>query len=311
MVRDSEGTYHVFYSRWKKEYGFDSWVSHSEVAHATAPSPAGPFVHKDVALPIRGASYWDGLSTHNPTIHKFGDKYYLYYTGNTGDGEAHFDESGNVLFNWSHRNNQRIGVAVADSPDGPWTRFDRPLIDITHDDSAVDALMTSNPAVTECPDGSFMIAYKAVAKQREMPFGGPVITLTAVSDSPTGPFRKLMKPTFTIEGNDFPCEDPFIWSRNGKYFAMVSDYHGYFLGSERAFVLFESTDGKNWSLAKNPLVRGGHEMTWEGGKSEYFERLERPQLFFEDGKPAVLLMSVLKKEDNGSLSSYNIQVPLR
>ena len=34
---------------------------------------------------------------------------------------------------WNHQidlNNQRIGVAVADDPHGPWTRFDEPLIDV-------------------------------------------------------------------------------------------------------------------------------------------------------------------------------------
>lgn len=311
MVKDDEGTYHIFYSRWKKEYSFESWVSHSEIAHATSSSPFGPWTHKDVALPVRGAEYWDGLCTHNPTIHKFGKKYYLYYMGNTGDGIAHFDENGNLNFNWGHRNNQRIGVAVADDPDGPWTRFDKPLIDISPEDDAADALMTSNPAVTECPDGSYMVAYKAVAKQREMPFGGPVITLTAVSDSPTGPFKKLMKPTFTVVGVDFPCEDSFIWSQDGKYYALVSDYHGYFAGMEREFPLFESSDGANWALAKNPLVRGGHEVLWESGKTVYYERLERPQIYFEEGKPAVLLMAVMKKEDNGELSSYNVQIPLK
>ena len=30
---------------------------------------------------------------------------------------------------WVNRNNQRIGVAVADDPNGPWKRFDKPLID--------------------------------------------------------------------------------------------------------------------------------------------------------------------------------------
>lgn len=47
-------------------------------------SPRGPFAH-DVALPERGAPLWDGLNTHNPTVHRFGGKCCLYYTGNTGD----------------------------------------------------------------------------------------------------------------------------------------------------------------------------------------------------------------------------------
>ena len=306
MIKDDEGTYHVFYSRWKKEYSFEAWVTHSEIAHAISKSSTGPFVHKDIALSARGAECWDGLCTHNPTVRKFGGKYYLYYMGNTGDGVVNHGK-----LNWVHRNNQRVGVAVADNPNGPWTRFDKPLIDITPDDKAADALVTSNPSVTECPDGSYMIAYKAVAKQKDLPFGGPVSILTAISDSPTGPFKKLMKPTFTIKGNDFPCEDPYIWCQDGKYYAIVSDPQGFFLGNEHEFVMFESDDGANWTLAKHPLVRGGNEMLWETGNYETYEKLERPQIYFENGKPSVLLMAVMKKDENNQITTFNIQVPLK
>lgn len=37
LVKDTKGLYHLYYSRWEKKYGFNGWVSHSEVAHATAP----------------------------------------------------------------------------------------------------------------------------------------------------------------------------------------------------------------------------------------------------------------------------------
>ncbi len=145
MVKDKD-SYHLFYSRWEKKYGFQAWVTRSEVAHATSKSPFGPFTFRDIALPARGSEYWDGLCTHNPTIHRFGSKYYLYYMGNTGDGD---DTPGlNGQLNWTHRNRQRIGVAVADSPNGPWKRFDRPVIDVSEDPDAPDALMTSNPAIT-------------------------------------------------------------------------------------------------------------------------------------------------------------------
>ena len=33
MVRDPEGTCHLFYSRWPRSTGFEAWVSHSEIAH--------------------------------------------------------------------------------------------------------------------------------------------------------------------------------------------------------------------------------------------------------------------------------------
>lgn len=130
MVCDPEGKHHLFYSRWPRTKGFAAWVTNSEIAHAVADKPTGPYRHVDVTLPARGSKYWNGMCTHNPTIHAFGGKSYLYYMGNTGDGK---DTKG---LNMIHRNNQRIGVAVADHPNGPWKRFDRPLIDVSQSDEA-------------------------------------------------------------------------------------------------------------------------------------------------------------------------------
>jgi len=306
MVKDDAGTYHLFYSRWKKELGFNSWVTHSEVAHATSDAPFGPFTHRDVALPARGAEYWDGLCTHNPTVHRFGNKYYLYYMGNTGDGVP----SPHNSLNFTHRNNQRIGVAVADTPDGPWQRLDQPLIDVSADSLAADALMTSNPAITQCPDGSYLMIYKAVGKRRPLPFGGPVVHLTATSDSPTGPFRKQMKPTFVIEGSDFPAEDPYVWCENDKFYALVKDMKGAFTQRGKSLALFESTNGLDWSLAKHCFAMG-LELCWESGKMEQMSNLERPQLLFEQGRPIALLLAAGKMGDDGVMEcSYNVQVPL-
>ena len=220
LVKGDDGLYHMYYSRWKKDLGW-AWVTHSEIAHAVSKSPFGPFKYHDVALPQRDAEYWDGLCTHNPTIHKFNGKYYLYYMGNTGDGKV-YGEPGVVKLNPVHRNNQRIGVAEADNPNGPWKRFDKPLIDVSPDSTAMDALMTSNPSITRRPDGGYLMVYKAVGKKKKGVWGGPVVHCVATSDSPSGPFKKYDKPVFQAEGYDFPAEDPFIWYQDGKYRAIVS-----------------------------------------------------------------------------------------
>ena len=238
LVKGDDGLYHMYYSRWKKELGW-AWVTHSEIAHAVASSPFGPFEFKDVTLSVRGAEYWDGLCTHNPTVHRFGDKYYLYYMGNTGDGKV-TGKPGKHLLNWIHRNNQRIGVAVADHPNGPWRRFDTPLIDVSSDPGALDALMTSNPSITQRPGGGYLMVYKAVGKKKKGIFGGPVVHCVATSDGPAGPFKKYDKPVFQAKGHDFPAEDPFIWYQAGKYRAIVKDMRGAFTDAGQSLVLFDS-----------------------------------------------------------------------
>ncbi len=314
LVKGPDGLFHLFYSRWKTDLGW-AWVTDSEIAHAVGKTPFGPFEFRDVALPRRGREFWDGLCTHNPTIHKFGGKYYLYYMGNTGDGVV-TGTPGNEQLNWVHRNNQRIGVAVAESPAGPWQRFDRPLIDVTHgDDSAIDALVTSNPAITQRPDGGFLMVYKVVGKQRPLPNGGPVLHAIATSKQPTGPFLKHDKPTFVVEGVDFPAEDPYIWHQDGKYRAVVKNIEKKISSttgkSERVFtlVLFESLDGFDWKPSKHHLV-SDRTLTWADGKVQKLEHLERPQLYFENGVPRVLLCAADTRDQEGIRRTFNVQIPV-
>ncbi|MEM1226615.1 MAG: sulfatase-like hydrolase/transferase [Planctomycetota bacterium] len=302
MARDAGGQCHLFYSRWPRELGHMAWVTHSEIAHAVSDDPLGPYEFVDVVLPPRGAAYWDGLCTHNPTVHKFEDKYYLYYMGNTGNGEA------NVKLNSIHRNNQRIGVAVAEHPDGPWQRRDTPLIDVSPDGDAPDALMVSNPSILRRDDGLYVLIYKAVGKKGRLPFGGPVVHLAATSASPTGPFRKKLQPLFTAPGVPFPAEDPFIWAQGNRCWAIVNDHRGHFnnTGTD-SLALFHSMDALHWEPADSPLV-SRRQVRWDDGSVESFHRFERPQLFVEDGVPKVLFCAAEPSEQK--LHSSNIHVPL-
>ncbi|QDV86438.1 Glycosyl hydrolases family 43 [Stieleria magnilauensis] len=308
LVKGDDGWYHLFYSRWPKHLGW-AWVTDSEVAHAVSDSPFGPFQFKDVALPRRGREFWDGWCTHNPTVHRFGDKYYLYYMGNTGDGMV-TGTPGKEKLNWNHRNNQRIGVAVADSPNGPWVRSDKPLLDVSRDEAAIDSLMTSNPSVCQRPDGGFLMVYKAVGKEYPMPNGGPVVHGVATSDHPTGPFKKHDRPIFTFQGERFPAEDPYIWHQNGKYRAIVKRIKHE--GKQRVFSLvhYDSVDGFDWKPAKHHEI-SERIVQWEDGTVEQFEHLERPQVYLENGVPIALLCAADTRDANRVRHSFNIQIPLR
>lgn len=308
LVKGDDNLYHLFYSRWPEALGW-VWVSHSEIAHATSPTPYGPFTFKNVALPVRGAQFWDGLTTHNPTIIKSKGKYYLYYMGTTGDGKI-YGTPGKEQLNWVHRNNQRIGVAVADDPNGTFARFDKPIIDVSADSLAHDALMTSNPSICQRPDGGFLLIYKAVGKKFPSPFGGPVVHLAATSDSPTGPFVKHDELVFHFEGERFPAEDPYIWFEDGKYRAIVKRID--VEGKNRIFSLvhFESKDGIKWEKAKNYEI-SERIVQWKNGRIQQFEHLERPQVYIENGKPIALLCAADTLDVNNVRHSFNIQIPLK
>ena len=308
VVKGEDGLYHMFYSRWPKHLGW-VWVSHSEIAHAVAESPFGPYQFKNVALPDRGGDHWDGLCTHNPTIHKFNGKYYLYHMGNTGDKKV-LGEPGKPELNWLHRNNQRIGVAVAESPNGPWKRFDQPVVDVTQGDTlAHDALMTSNPSVCQMTDGKILIVYKAVGKKYPMPNGGPVVHCVAIGDTPIGPFRKLPDPVFTFEGERFPAEDPYIWYQEGKYRAIVKRIKHE--GKQRIFSLvhYDSEDGIHWEMAKHFDI-SDRTVTWENGRQQKLTHLERPQVLLEKGMPIALMCAADTLDENNVRHAFNVQIPL-
>ena len=308
MVKGEDGLYHMFYSRWPKNIGWE-WVNYSEVAHAVSESPFGPFEHKDVTLPDRGAEFWDGSTTHNPTVHEFNGKFYLYYMGNTGDKKI-VSVPGKPKINWMHRNNQRIGVAVADSPNGPWKRFDKPVLDVSPNEDAHDALMTSNPSVCQMPDGKILMVYKAVGKKDPLPGGGPVVHMVAIADSPTGPFKKYPDPVFTFEGERFPAEDPYIWYQDGKFRAIVKRIKH--VGKVRDFSLvhYDSEDGIKWEKAKNFDI-SKRIVEWENGRTQQFVHLERPQVYTENGEPIALLCAADTLDANGVRESFNIQIPLK
>jgi hypothetical protein len=302
-IKGDDGKSHLFYSRWRKELAHKAWVTRSEIAHAVGDGPLGPFKPTGAILPARGHEFWDGSCTHNPTVLRAGGKYYLYYMGNSGDGVVR------QPLNFIHRNNQRIGVAVADKPEGPWQRSDKPLIDISPGDDAPDALIVSNPAVCQRPDGTFLMIYKGVGKKDKLPGGGPVVFLTATSDSPTGPFTKQHKPIFTHEGVKFPSEDPFVWHGGDRYYAVVKDNAGYFTGAGYSLALFESMDGFDWKPSQHVLVTSPKLLKWADGKGRPLTALERPQLYFEGNRSIALFCASADRADRDG--SFNIQIPLR
>ncbi len=205
-TQTSDGKCHLYYSRWPVKRGFNpGWALWSEVAYAVADKPEGPYHFVNVALPARGARFWDGTYTHNPNILQANGKFYLFYAGNTGDGRSYP----------MHRNNQRIGLAVADKPEGPWKRFDQPIVDVNPDKSAFDSLLVNNPAACLRPDGGILLIYKAVASDPRNPMGGKVRYGAALADKPEGSYTKKAGHIFEAEGDagkhPMLAEVPYIW----------------------------------------------------------------------------------------------------
>jgi hypothetical protein len=297
--------YHMLFARWEKKHGFNAWVTHSEIAYATSKSPLGPWeVHGRALGMEQRKGFWDADNLHNPLIQEFEGKYYLYYSGNYGP------QDGTREGWWIHRNHQRAGVAVADHPAGPWRRFDKPLIEPTHNGS--DHLLTNSPTVARRKDGKYVLIYKGVSDGK-MPFGGKVRMHVALGDSPTGPFVKQPTTVFGDATTQFPTDDNFIWAQDGVLYAIVKDYAGIFSKhGKEVLLLFESNDGLDWKTSKNDLV-SKFELNWaDGHKTAPLHRLDQPQVWLENGKPTALFLAVKEKSDNDDNDlSYNVQIRLK
>ena len=298
MVRTDDGLCHLLFARWPKSEGFQGWVTHSEIARATADQPCGPYTFQDVPFPGAGGDAWDADVTHNPNAIRVGDKFYLYYMG-TKAGPA--GENGW----WDFRNRQRIGAAVADHPSGPWHRLDRPALDVTP--GAWDCLMTSNPSVAAGSDGTFVMTYKGVGAG-PMPKGGDVLCGVAFAADPLGPFTKHPEPIITNPEHGWAVEDSYTWRQGDRFYCLIKDFQGYFTHAGKGcLALFESADGKEWQPAAHPLA-APKRIEWDDGPAQEMDNLERPQLYLEGGKPRVLFCACRPKRDEDR--TFNVHVPL-
>lgn len=315
MVRTPDGVCHLLYSRWPVLLGFDAWATHAQIAWATSARPEGPYRFQKVVLPARGASHWDGHSVYNTCLLADGGHYYLYYTGNHGTSAWTPDRAPTMSEEawWAQRNSQRIGVAVADHPGGPWKRLDRPLLD-TGPETGTGIIAVPN--VIRRQGGGYLLYYKTLAPGPGR-FGGGVFHYVAVAGNPLGPFRRQGPPMVnkqdllhTETHFDFHLDDHVEWFQGDRYYAIVKDHDAPFITPHgRSLLLMESPDGLAWKLAPHTLVKD-FTVTWDDGARQKFERLEMPKLHLERGRPKVLFLAA-RAEGVPAASSFLLAVPLK
>ena len=295
IIKERDGKYHLFYSRWKKEYGFHGWLTHSEIAHATSKSPAGPWKYKETVLLGAGQGNWDAITAHNPKIKYFEGKYYLYYIATNMGGKDYTEEelvetakTGYSHPNWKIlRPNQRTGVAVSNSLNGPWSRMDKPLVE----PSGPITTLTVNPAIDKGKDGKYYLIIKGDKPNEKKFIRNQAV---AVAEHPDGPFEIKEKPVIDY----MDTEDMSIWyDENRDRFYGVFHAHNY-IG------LVTSENGTDWEKA-NEFVLKNKEILMEDGTVIGPDRMERPFVYHEGGEPKVLSVAVKKGEE-----SYAVFIPI-
>lgn len=294
IIRGEDGRYHLFYVRWPKQHGFGGWLTHSEIARAVSDHPAGPYRFVERVIPCRGEFGWNQLNAHNVKIKRFGRRYYLYFIA-TNDGglgltEEDLAETARGYFRARYwrllRNNQRTGVAVADSLQGPWRIHERPVIE----PNGPIANVTVNPAIWQAPDGRFMMIVKG-----DYPPSGFGQAL-GIADSPLGPFH--IQPELVF---DRYSEDVSVWHdpARGLFYGILHDRQG--------FGLIASKDGVHWRDARH-FRAIGKRIPKAGGGFYAPSRFERPFVFFEGETPRVMAGAA---QFQGGQDACILLVPLR
>ncbi|MEH6305425.1 glycoside hydrolase family protein [Olivibacter sp. CPCC 100613] len=311
VVKGEDGLYHMFASRWSKEYGFGNWVTNSQIIRAVSTTPAGPYTFAEVVLDARGKNFFDGCTTHNARIIKSGKYYLLYYFGNTypdtppKPGEDVW-ASGLAQRAWM---NKRIGLAWSTSVHGPWTRSEHPILEPRP--GHWDASITSNPSPVSLPDGRIYLMYKSSQKDHNP----PLLLGAAAADSFKGPYKRLSeKPLFEFHAQgklDNDVEDPFVWWSGDHYELIMKDRFGHICGEEGGGIHALSKDGIQWDLA-HPVKAYSRHIKWEDGKVTLQANFERPFLLFENGKATHLFAATGTGNRPYELeNSWNMVIPLK
>lgn len=304
VAAGDDGLYHMFAARWPRRYPFfDGYRLYSEVVHATAQAPEGPFTFRDVALPVRGEQYWDGRMTHNPTIHRWGDTWLLFYIGATWGGpEVAPDEVAASPKPAESYASIRIGLATSHSLDGPWRRRDSPVLAPRR--GRWDGTIVTNPAPCVREDGRILMLYRS-----NTPAGLRIGAAEAAA--PDRPFLRLSdEPVLQLAGGSF-VEDPYVWRSGTQYEMLAKDMTGELTGERHAGVHLTSTDGVRWSLS-SPAKAYSRRVVWSDGSVTVQGSLERPQLLVQNGRPTHLFAATADGPGgfDHARRTWNMVIPL-
>ena len=277
----SDGKIHVFFSRWDAKKGMGGWINGSEIAHAIADQPEGPYSNIETILAPRGEGFFDGTTCHNPHIQFVDGKYCLFYIGNS-NGKT---------------NTKRIGLATSESLMGPWKRPDKPLLE-AGEVGKWDDHCTSNPAFLKHPNGQYWLYYKSWnTEEYEHPVNptmrGNRKYGLAISEKLEGPYIKYSgNPIvdYSRLGNNRQLEDGNVFIEKDRFYMIARDMGRF---DHEVGIILESEDGIHWSEPKISYFGFSHYMKQPPAPSylKKYGRFERPQILMQNGKPTHLFVA--------------------
>ncbi len=266
--------YHLFAARWPKETKFpDGYFEHSEIVRAVSRNPLGPYQFKEVVVGERDPRFWDSNMAHNPTIHRVGGTYVLFYIGSDFqtkrlNSKTPPNAPASLL--------RRVGYATAPAITGPWTRSEQPAIPTE----------SNNPALLVKSDGSVQLLYRDSSLR----------TFLATARSYAGPYE-------VVNDNVWPesrIEDFYFFTKGGRTFLLSEDNVGGITGHPRWGALLVSDNGVDRWRRFEPVIGYDHDIEFDNGEVMHAVRRERPQLIIDKGRITHLITAVYDGTDTWS-----------
>lgn len=234
--------YYVWYSKGKISPGYDAtlWYATSQDGHE--------WTEQGMALDQGEKGTWEGASVFTPNILVAEDKYWLFYTGTSNEYKKGFTPD------------SKIGIAVSESPHGPWERLPtNPALSNSKDKSDFDSHLIDDACLL-VKDQKYWLYYKGrqLGKSpRHTQMG------LAIADHPQGPYRRH-KDNPVIPGN----HEVLVWSQGTGVAAMIGSTGPKSITNS----ILYAADGINFTKTHR-VIKG----PWAGGAY-------RPEAFNQSGK---------------------------
>jgi hypothetical protein len=161
--------------------------------------------------------------------------------------------------------------------------------------------------------GSVMVLFKGRGHRDRFPFQTSQKLGVAYAKSIHDPFMVLnYDAPIVMGGLESEFEDPFLWEGDKGLHLMVKDMGSKATGEFHAGVLFHSQNGINWTVDPDPKAYS-RVLTFEDGKQITMGQLERPFVYFENGKPRCMFFATMdgKGGFEKGTRSWNMAIKLK
>lgn len=265
IIKDEEnGKYYMFASRWAQEDGHwggdpdGGWRS-SVAVYATSDNFYGPYEDQGLLWP----DYYGGAG-HNVFPFKLSENDTLYQ-----DGYRYAIVVSDV-FGRSEMNGR---IQVSKSLNGPWTHLDKMNVDVNN-------FALSNISIMVRPDGK----YEAINRN------GDIATADSVVGEWTVHSTQLWWNVPGMPSSN--VEDPVIWYSDGLYHCVANKWD-----AKRAYYLTSLNGLNNWTLQEGTAYTPQETfMSYEDGTENNWTKLERPNVYIEDGTLKAMTFAVIDVE---------------